>query len=137
VDSEKKGLMKGCFQDLLCSFFPNLPNDKKFSEICDQRNNNKNNDFNSNLSSTTSSTSNTEPLTQAEAHITISSYSIVPLDYVPSRHSDFIKLGATDDVLEFHLSSIHLNNPKKLNQQFARKLELDFRNCTVIVNKEL
>jgi hypothetical protein len=71
------------------------------------------NGINSNSASTISSTSNTEPLTQAEADITISSYSIVQLDYGSSRHPDFIKLDATDVVREFHQSSLLLNNPKK------------------------
>jgi hypothetical protein len=79
------------------------------------------NGINSNSASTISSTSNTEPLTQAEADITISSYSIVQLDYGSSRHPDFVKLGATD----------------VKNQQFAHKLKHDFRNCTVIVDKEM
>jgi hypothetical protein len=105
--------MKGCFQDLLCSFFPKLASDKKFNEVWEESNCNNYNAFNSNSASTTSSTSNTEPLTQAEAHITISSYPIVQLDYGSSRHPDVIKLGATDVVREFHQSSLLLNNPKK------------------------
>jgi len=147
VDGEKKGLIKGSFQDLLCSFFPKLPSDKKFSEVRDERNNNNNNDFNSNSTSTTSSTSNTEPLTQAEAHITINSYSIVQLDYGPSRHPDFIKLvdfsydGTSPVRPMFSMSFIYRHfastTQNKINQRFARELELDFHNCTVIFDKEV
>jgi hypothetical protein len=125
---KKKGLIKGSFQDLLCSFFPKLPSDKKFSEVRDERNNNNNNDFNSNSTSTTSSTSNTEPLTQAEAHITINSYSIVQLDYGPSRHPDFIKLvdfsydGTSPVRPMFSMSFIYRHfastTQNKINQRF-------------------
>jgi hypothetical protein len=85
VNDRQKGLIKGTFHEFFGSFFPKLPSDKKFSSGRDEKNQNNTNVNNNEQQ-------RQQPLTQAEAHITIQNYSIVQLDYGPSRHPDFIKL---------------------------------------------
>lgn len=103
VNDQQKGLIKGTFHEFFGSFFPKLPSDKKFSSVRvhDEKNQNNTNRNNNEQQQQ-------ESLTQAEAHITIQSYSIIQLEYGPSRHPDFIKLVSASLFFIFNLlHSIH------------------------------